>query len=66
MLVCNEEGKIMGQDTNFPIPWGDVVVGNAFFVRDPGGSEWASVDKSYVTKVCDYLGLAEMGFPVDF
>jgi hypothetical protein len=64
VLICNEDGKLVGQTENFPIPWGDMVVGNAFFVRDDGGDDWASLEPEDMRRVCDYLGLAEMGFPV--
>lgn len=38
-LVCDEEGKFKaGYKKNFVLPWGDPVLGSAFFVSSRGGS----------------------------
>ena len=52
-LWCNEEGKLMGLDSNFWF-YGDVIVGTVFFTRDDGDGGIASLTKEdieYLKKI---------------
>jgi len=66
ILICNEEGKIMGLDDNFPVQFRvtDMICGNAIFVREDG-SDFGSVAEGDIEKLCNYLGFWEMGLPTD-
>ena len=42
VLICNEDGKILGLEPNFPLPWGDVVVGMVI-ICGQSGEEFADI-----------------------
>jgi len=53
-LVCNEEGKITGEDFNFDLN-GDYIVGDVFFVRVDDEGEFASLDESDIYDIEDLI-----------
>lgn len=53
-LVCNEEGKITGEDFNFALE-GDYIVGDVFFVRVDEDGEFASVDENDIYDIEDII-----------
>ena len=68
IMICNEDGKWKGLEENFPVQfkgvYGDTILGTVLFVREDGGN-FGSVAEEDMSKLCSYLGLGEMGFPVD-
>lgn len=64
-MLCNEDAKLLGQKLNMAIPWkDDFVAGDVLFVRIDGRNNWTSVCRDDLSKVCDYFGIEQMGFPV--
>lgn len=55
MLVCNEEGKIMKLPPNLPLPNGDVVHGDIFFIRDNKEGETVDIREKDVKKIREIL-----------
>ena len=58
LMVCNEEGKMMGLEAN--MFWhGDIIVGTIIFVKDDG-EKFGSLDKKQIEKLkmlTDFYGL---------
>ena len=58
-MWCNEEGKITRMIPNFPVPWGDVIMGPVFFsaIDDEGDTDGLTDDeckwvKDFLTTKC--------------
>lgn len=63
LLVCNEDGNILGLPHNFTIAWRCEIVGNVFFVRNDVDG-FGSCSEEDMKRLCDFLGFLEMGLPI--
>ena len=61
MLICNEDGHMLGLPYNFSLPWGDHVVGTVLFVREDGedGEEFSPVLDADSDKLCNVFGFTK-------
>jgi len=54
-LWCNEEGKLNGMEPNFPVPWGDLIVGPVFFSAIDDEGDTASLTDEECKFLIDFI-----------
>ena len=64
VLLCNDDGEILGMEPNFPIQGLGMIVGPVVFVREEK-ENFVSVSEDDMRKLSDHIGFLEMGLPVD-
>ena len=64
VMLCNDDGNILGMQPNFPIQTIGMIVGPVIFVREEKDN-YVSVAESDMRKLSENIGFLEMGLPVD-
>ncbi|MHA2063902.1 MAG: DUF3846 domain-containing protein [Candidatus Thorarchaeota archaeon] len=64
VLLCNDDGNILGMEPNFPVQGLGMIVGPVLFVREEK-ENYVSVVREDMKTLTETIGFLEMGLPVD-